>query len=379
MHVTKIGPEDKKRILQAIAAGDDSSGMQRLVEEFVKDEPGARILYSKGDGSVSLLLPVRDEYEKLEAVQFSPSGNKTNVLHEATRSKQTVDIEGVGRFYEFIFQPFEFRREALEQADPHDQRPTIALRGEGPLGDWAPMGSKSTFFFDFIDVIAHLAAEGGVWVEPHAEEAKLPRGRGWKPVTPGIAFPEEKEVSQPLSPPQRVLETVQGADEVSAGAGKGIATVIEEVTADELLRAGKGVAWPGEWYLKALDQNLDRFEANADRISLSNADVGVELLFSERQGVRSWQVVSGGDALYLAEADPRAIDRLLALLTPFSALAAEHPTLAEMRLELDQQRGGIVEKAMEDLAALRDRKSAVRDAALEQDQAAFKRRRTKNV
>lgn len=370
--MTKIGPNEKRRILEAIAAGEGDD-MGRLVETFVQHEPGARILVSDGDGEVSLLIPVRDEYEGLERVQIAPTGNLANLLVDARTERHPVDIDGIGKFYEVILEPFEFRKRAKDGADPEDDQVRVAIRGEGPAGDWSPLGSPDAWFFDNLDALANLAADGGVHVVPTGGGLTTPPARkGWQTTAP--AAPEV--VDKPVfveTPAETVLETVATADEPAHGAATGIALIL-----DGLIDAEPGVAWPGEWYVDALDAELPKLEVEPNRLRLFGDDAEIGLSLAERRGVRRWTVEAGGESNLLASADPRAIQRLVTLLAPFAEEAAEHPLLAALRAEVDAEQGGLVKKALEDLASLARKKRALREAAMEGEKARFAQTRRKD-
>ena len=169
MKITKIGPAVVAELKRRAVSKD--TDIHALIEEFKAEGSGAHLIVSEGDGEVSILVPVDDAFEGPSKLQVTRGGKSTGILDEVKRSA-TVEVEGVGKFYQFVLSPLKYKQGVAD-----DTRPVLGLRGEGPDGPWSPLGLETWFWEDFM-LLTDLAVRGGVEMLPEVEvDARDPSWR----------------------------------------------------------------------------------------------------------------------------------------------------------------------------------------------------------
>ncbi|MBI4818381.1 MAG: hypothetical protein HY791_19100 [Deltaproteobacteria bacterium] len=202
---------------RAIEPGAD---IQSLVEEF-SEAPGSRILYSEGDGEVSLWVPARDGFETPEKIRVAPIDNPGNVLDEVKKGR-TLEVDGIGKFHEFVLSPLRYKKKA-QKADEPKALAEIGFQGTTKAGGyWSPLGFEDSWFAEDFPLLLDLAAEGGMALRPNAEEdgrdtktKKLTKTeREFMSLVLGRTVPEVVHESVI----EEALEKVSSDDGVTAGA-----------------------------------------------------------------------------------------------------------------------------------------------------------------
>lgn len=364
--MTRIGQKELQALRTALASRDESGLLdaEQVIQDFVRLEPGARVYYSEGDGRVSLLVPVRDEYLGLERVPFAPSRNLANVIHEAKVEKKELELPGIGRFYQVIFSPL-FDLKGKAQAAAEGGPVEVAFQGTGPGGVWSAFSREEAWFKDDLATLISLSMEGGFRVGPEL------RGPGWKRTT-GPTFSElEKRTARPVAGHQELAQgAIHGAELVTARPIP-VSQPLPEARTD--FEPEELKVWPGEWSLPALEAHFPKLRTEADAVVLIG-ERGQEIRL-EREVVAeisSWRL-GQKELRPLLDADPRTLERLVQALEPFAAENAAHPLLALWRAERDQGDGGVVADALGAARELLVQKNARREAQQALHKAAFKK------
>lgn len=369
--MTRIGAKDQEALRKALIARDETGLLDgdQVIQDFVQQEPGARIYHSEGDGRVTLLIPERDEYLGLKEVPFAPAKTVAHQVHVAKVLEKdgrpvVLDLPGIGRFYQVVFSPLYDLKAGVKAAAGEGQL-EVALQGIGRGGVWSPFGQEEAWFRDDLAALISLSHEGGLVVAPELRSA------GWKRVDlPAI---------DGLRPE---LRSSYSAHDLGSGAALGV----ELATGKPVPQAGPDPEaptsfepeelkrWPGEFGVPALEKKFTGLRTETDVVILAGEKGGDLRL--EREvvvGISSWTIYAPGPRPLL-DADARSLELLVAALTPFAPESAEHPLLAFLRSERDQDEGGVFADLLAAAKALSVQKSAREEARQAKNKAAFQGR-----
>ncbi len=165
---THLGPrfvaELKRRALHPDA------DIHLLMEQF-RSDVGARVLYSEGDGELSILIPHHDDgFDPPKRLELALQRDLTDVLASVPK-EGIVEIAGE-KFSRYVVEPLRLKKRAHGDTG-------IGIRGDG----WSPLGFGGWFFEDLRLMVDLATREDGFEIRPDVEID--PRDPRWVRLAPG--------------------------------------------------------------------------------------------------------------------------------------------------------------------------------------------------